>query len=195
MDESHEARLLAAARHARIVKSGNMSLGVNLLAVLVRQAARALAAADWDIEVLEMHHRHKVDAPSGTALLLGEAAAEGRGIALGQNSVSPTTGAIVRGPVGTSNPAAASRYPASKVSANGTGTACLPANRVIANPSAIDAPPPPAASGTQAWVAPASSSDCHSDAGQCPSSAALITSAEHCSPSNRSTVSTMIGSG
>lgn len=87
MDESHEARLEAASRHARIVKSGNMSLGVNLLSVLVRQAARALNAADWDIEVLEMHHRHKVDAPSGTALLLGEAAAEGRDIALAEHSV------------------------------------------------------------------------------------------------------------
>ena len=87
MDESHEARLNAASRHARIVKSGNMSLGVNLLSVLVRQAARALQAGDWDIEVLEMHHRHKVDAPSGTALLLGQAAADGRGIDLAQHSV------------------------------------------------------------------------------------------------------------
>lgn len=87
MSDSDETRLKAAARHARIVKSGNMSLGVNLLSVLVREAARALAAADWDIEVLEMHHRHKVDAPSGTALLLGEAAAEGREIGLGQHSV------------------------------------------------------------------------------------------------------------
>jgi 2,3-bisphosphoglycerate-dependent phosphoglycerate mutase len=74
-----EARIKAAARHARIVKSGNMSLGVNLLAALVRQAAQALGE-DFDIEIVEMHHRHKVDAPSGTALLLGEAAAEGRGI-------------------------------------------------------------------------------------------------------------------
>ncbi len=87
MDESHEARLEAASRHARIVKSGNMSLGVNLLSVLVRKAAKALDASDWDIEVLEMHHRHKVDAPSGTALLLGEAAAEGREIALAEHSV------------------------------------------------------------------------------------------------------------
>ena len=82
-----EARIDAAARHARIVKAGNMSLGVNLLGVLVRQAARALAAADWDIEVLEMHHRHKVDAPSGTAYLLGEEAAAGRGVGLGEASV------------------------------------------------------------------------------------------------------------
>lgn len=78
--------LKAAARHARIVKSGNMSLGVNLLASLVRRAAAALDA-DFDIEVLEMHHKHKVDAPSGTALLLGEAAAEGRGIDMAAHSV------------------------------------------------------------------------------------------------------------
>ena len=77
-----DAAIAAAARHATIVKSGNMSLGVNLLAALVEQAARALPAADFDIEILEMHHRHKVDAPSGTALLLGEAAAKGREIAL-----------------------------------------------------------------------------------------------------------------
>ena len=82
-----DEKIKAAARHARIVKSGNMSLGVNLLAELVRQAARSLDAAGWDIEVLEMHHKHKVDAPSGTALLLGEAAAEGRGIDLGERSV------------------------------------------------------------------------------------------------------------
>lgn len=82
-----DAKIEAAARHATIVKSGNMSLGVNLLAVLVEQAAKALDAADFDIEVLEMHHRHKVDAPSGTALLLGEAAAVGREIALAEKSV------------------------------------------------------------------------------------------------------------
>lgn len=81
------AKIAAAARHARIVKSGNMSLGVNLLSVLAEQAARALDPDDWDIEILEMHHKHKVDAPSGTALLLGQAAADGRDIALGQHSV------------------------------------------------------------------------------------------------------------
>ena len=81
-----EAKIAAAARHATIVKSGNMSLGVNLLAVLVEQAARALPA-DFDIEILEMHHRNKVDAPSGTALLLGHAAAEGRGVELEEASV------------------------------------------------------------------------------------------------------------
>jgi 4-hydroxy-tetrahydrodipicolinate reductase len=74
-----EAKIAAAARHATIVKAGNMSLGVNLLAALVRKVAAALDA-DFDIEIVEMHHRHKVDAPSGTALMLGRAAAEGRGI-------------------------------------------------------------------------------------------------------------------
>jgi 4-hydroxy-tetrahydrodipicolinate reductase len=78
-------RLKASARHAVIVKSGNMSLGVNLLAALVREAARALPG--YDIEILEMHHRMKVDAPSGTALLLGEAAAQGRDIALNDHAL------------------------------------------------------------------------------------------------------------
>ncbi len=86
-----EARLEAAARHATIVKSGNMSLGVNLLAALVEQAAHALGDG-FDIEILEMHHKHKVDAPSGTALLLGEAAANGRGIALNEVSVRSRDG-------------------------------------------------------------------------------------------------------
>ncbi|MCB1446612.1 MAG: 4-hydroxy-tetrahydrodipicolinate reductase [Rhizobiaceae bacterium] len=81
------ARIEAASRHARIVMSGNMSLGVNLLGVLVRQAAAALAARGWDIEVLEMHHNRKVDAPSGTALLLGAEAAKGRDISLADHSV------------------------------------------------------------------------------------------------------------
>ncbi|UXN65428.1 4-hydroxy-tetrahydrodipicolinate reductase [Phyllobacterium sp. A18/5-2] len=80
-----DAKIHAAARHAVVIKSGNMSLGVNLLGVLVKQAAKALG--DFDIEILEMHHKHKVDAPSGTALLLGEAAAAGRDIGLGQHSV------------------------------------------------------------------------------------------------------------
>jgi 4-hydroxy-tetrahydrodipicolinate reductase len=82
-----DAKIAAAARHATIVKSGNMSLGVNLLSVLVEKAAQALGPDDFDIEIVEMHHRHKVDAPSGTALLLGEAAAGGRKIALAEKSV------------------------------------------------------------------------------------------------------------
>ena len=86
-----DAAIAAAARHATVVKSGNMSLGVNLLSVLVEQAAKSLPA-EFDIEVLEMHHRHKVDAPSGTALLLGEAAAAGRDIALADNSVRSRDG-------------------------------------------------------------------------------------------------------
>ncbi len=89
--DGEDEPLHAAARHARVVKSGNMSLGVNLLAALVRKAAQALDA-EFDIEVLEMHHKHKVDAPSGTALLLGEAAAEGRGISLADHSVRSRDG-------------------------------------------------------------------------------------------------------
>lgn len=85
--DEHNARIAAASRHARIVQSGNMSLGVNLLSVFVQQAAQALDPADWDIEILEMHHKRKVDAPSGTALLLGEAAAKGRNIDLAAKSV------------------------------------------------------------------------------------------------------------
>jgi 4-hydroxy-tetrahydrodipicolinate reductase len=90
--EDEEEKLTAAARHATIVKSGNMSLGINLLSVLVERAAAALDASDFDIEIVEMHHRHKVDAPSGTALLLGEAAARGRGIDLAENSVRSRDG-------------------------------------------------------------------------------------------------------
>lgn len=89
--EGEEAPLHEAAKQARIVKSGNMSLGVNLLAALVKKAAQALDE-DFDIEVLEMHHKHKVDAPSGTALLLGEAAAEGREISLAERSVRTRDG-------------------------------------------------------------------------------------------------------
>lgn len=98
-----EEKFKAAARHARVVKSGNMSLGVNLLGVLTQQAARALGPANWDIEILEMHHKHKVDAPSGTALLLGEAAAKGREIGLAEHSVRVRdghTGARVAGTIG-----------------------------------------------------------------------------------------------
>ena len=77
------ARLSRAARHATIIRAGNMSLGVNLLTKLTQMVAEALDE-DYDIEIVEMHHRHKVDAPSGTALMLGEAAAEGRGVQLGR---------------------------------------------------------------------------------------------------------------
>src|SRR5690606_4709624 len=78
--EDEKAIAAAAAGGARIVMAGNFSVGLNLLLGLVRQAAAALP--DFDVEILEMHHRAKVDAPSGTALMLGEAAAAGRNIAL-----------------------------------------------------------------------------------------------------------------
>ena len=97
-----EAAIEAAGRHARIVKAGNMSLGVNLLVALTRKVAEALDE-DFDIEVLEMHHKHKVDAPSGTALMLGQAAADGRGIDLVERSVRQRdghTGARKAGDIG-----------------------------------------------------------------------------------------------
>jgi 4-hydroxy-tetrahydrodipicolinate reductase len=97
--EDGEARIRAASRHARIVKSGNMSLGVNLLAVMVKKVAQALGE-DFDIEVLEMHHKHKIDAPSGTALLLGQAAADGRGIDLRSRAVRSRDGHTGARPVG-----------------------------------------------------------------------------------------------
>ena len=81
-----EENIRTAARHATIVKAGNMSLGVNLLTALTARVAQALDET-FDIEIVEMHHRHKVDAPSGTALMLGQAAAEGRTIALDQHAV------------------------------------------------------------------------------------------------------------
>ncbi|MGO4115225.1 4-hydroxy-tetrahydrodipicolinate reductase [Rhizobium ruizarguesonis] len=75
-------RIAEAARRIPILRSGNFSIGVNMLVGLVAQAARALPAHGWDIEILEAHHNRKIDAPSGTALMLGEAAAEGRGVSL-----------------------------------------------------------------------------------------------------------------
>ena len=82
MSGDEESAVAEAAGRIAMVKSGNFSLGVNLLLGLVRKAARALPAADYDIEVFEAHHRRKIDAPSGTALMLGRAAAAGRGIDL-----------------------------------------------------------------------------------------------------------------
>ncbi len=99
---AQEKELALAANHARIVKSGNMSMGVIVLAALVKQAAVALADG-FDIEIAEMHHRHKVDAPSGTALLLGEAAAAGRGVDLREKAVRVRdghTGARQAGAIG-----------------------------------------------------------------------------------------------
>jgi len=98
-------RLKAAARHAVIVRAGNMSLGVNLLTQLTRQVAAALDE-DYDIEIIEAHHNQKVDAPSGTALMLGQAAADGRGVSLGAASERARdghTGKRTRGAIGFSS--------------------------------------------------------------------------------------------
>ncbi len=92
----------AASEQTVVVRAGNMSLGVNLLSVLVRQVAAALDDS-YDIEVIEAHHRHKVDAPSGTALMLGQAAAEGRGVVLGDvedRGRDGISGARKRGAIG-----------------------------------------------------------------------------------------------
>ena len=79
LSEEHETAVTRAAERIAVVRSGNFSLGVNVLLSLVAQAAAILKARDFDIEVFEAHHKRKVDAPSGTALMLGQAAAEGRG--------------------------------------------------------------------------------------------------------------------
>ena len=97
-----EAVIAKAASRSTIVKSGNMSLGVNLLAALVKRVAKTLND-DYDIEIVEMHHNKKIDAPSGTALMLGRAAAQGRGIDLAQHSVrgrAGVTGARCVGDIG-----------------------------------------------------------------------------------------------
>jgi 4-hydroxy-tetrahydrodipicolinate reductase len=92
LGEEHFVMLAEAARAVPVLQSGNFSLGVTLMAHLVREAAARLGP-EWDIEVLEMHHRLKVDAPSGTAKLLGEAASDARGITLSANMESGRHGA------------------------------------------------------------------------------------------------------
>ncbi len=102
LEERHHYLIDDAAREIAVLQTGNTSLGVTLLAHLVREAAARLDAG-WDIEVVEMHHRMKVDAPSGTALLLGQAAAEGRGIdlaAASERGRDGVTGARARGNIG-----------------------------------------------------------------------------------------------
>jgi 4-hydroxy-tetrahydrodipicolinate reductase len=89
--EDDLAKIEAAARHATIVKAGNMSMGVNLLAALTARVAEALGP-EFDIEILEMHHRHKRDAPSGTSLMLGAAAAKARGVSLAERAVRTRDG-------------------------------------------------------------------------------------------------------
>ena len=102
LEPEHHAKFDLAAHHAVIIQAGNMSLGVNLLTRLTQTAAAALDA-DWDIEIVEAHHRMKVDAPSGTALMLGQAAAAGRGVDLRDEKVSGRdgiTGVRDRGSIG-----------------------------------------------------------------------------------------------
>jgi 4-hydroxy-tetrahydrodipicolinate reductase len=102
LEERHHWLIDGAAEKVAVLQTGNTSLGVTLLAHLVREAASRLGE-DWDIEVVETHHRMKVDAPSGTALLLGEAAAQGRGIRLADNSLrgrDGITGAREAGTIG-----------------------------------------------------------------------------------------------
>ena len=102
LEAAHHAAIDQAATKIPVLQTGNTSLGVNMLAALVEQAASRLGD-DWDIEIVEMHHRHKVDAPSGTAKLLGEAAARGRGIDLAADSESGRdgiTGARKKGAIG-----------------------------------------------------------------------------------------------
>ena len=89
----HHRMIDDVARAIPVLQAANMSLGINLLAHLVREAAARLGE-EWDIEIVEMHHRHKVDAPSGTALLLGQAAADGRGVSLQEASERGRDGII-----------------------------------------------------------------------------------------------------
>ena len=102
LEDAHHRAIDEAARAVPILQTGNTSLGVTMLARLVREAAGALGP-DWDIEIVEMHHRRKVDAPSSTALLLGEAAAQARGIDLAGHSErgrDGVTGARAEGAIG-----------------------------------------------------------------------------------------------
>ena len=102
LSDADETRIAAAARHSPIIKAGNMSLGVSLLAAITRRVAEALDD-DYDIEIIEMHHRDKVDAPSGTALMLARAAAQGRGVDLATHSArgrDGDTGPRRRGDIG-----------------------------------------------------------------------------------------------
>lgn len=90
--DEQDAAIRAAAEKIAIVRSGNYSLGVNILIGLVEHAAQRLDPRDWDIEIIEAHHRLKVDAPSGTALMLGEAAANGRNVELADVRSKPYDG-------------------------------------------------------------------------------------------------------
>jgi len=99
-DEAQLAALAAASGKVAIVRAGNFSLGLNILMGLVEQAARALPADGYDVEVFEAHHRRKIDAPSGTALMLGEAAARGRAVQLSEVARRIRDGITGERPVG-----------------------------------------------------------------------------------------------
>ncbi len=99
LTEQHHAALDGAAARIAVLQTGNTSLGVTLLAHLVREAAARLGSG-WDVEILDLHHRRKVDAPSGTALLLGEAVAAGRGVDLAAVRADDRNGAREPGAIG-----------------------------------------------------------------------------------------------
>ncbi len=103
LSADQQAAVVAASHHAPVVQAANFSLGVNLLQVLTQKVAAILGPEQWDVEIVEMHHRHKVDAPSGTALALGKAAAAGRGVdlaAVSDRVRDGHTGARVQGHIG-----------------------------------------------------------------------------------------------
>lgn len=99
LSDAEEAAIMAASQRLPILRSGNFSLGIAVLSQLAQQAARTLGAG-WDVEILEMHHRHKVDAPSGTALMLGEAVAEGRDVSLSDKAGYERSGKREDGEIG-----------------------------------------------------------------------------------------------
>lgn len=100
LSAQHHALIDAAAQDIAVLQTGNTSLGIGLLQRLVREAATQLGP-DWDIEIVEMHHRHKVDAPSGTALMLGKAAAAGMGTTLAEAEVTDRAGTVGARALGT----------------------------------------------------------------------------------------------
>lgn len=99
LSDAEEAAITVASQHVPILRSGNFSLGIAVLSQLAQQTARTLGAG-WDVEILEMHHRHKVDAPSGTALMLGEAVAKGRAVSLSDKAVHERGGQREEGEIG-----------------------------------------------------------------------------------------------
>lgn len=99
LDEAAEAAVEEASLRLPILRSGNFSVGIAVLSLLARQAAQALGEG-WDVEILDMHHKHKTDAPSGTALMLGEAVADGRGVKLPDVASIDRTGARAEGDIG-----------------------------------------------------------------------------------------------